>query len=101
MLVRLWLNGLRSNVTPLKHCKLDIGNTCNNLSVRRVTLIGISLVLFHRHHMEGPQTSTDKKCYNHEERGHLTRECPLALNYFGNFALTETSKTTIEDESTM
>jgi hypothetical protein len=30
MLVRLWLNGLRSNATPLELCKLDIRSTRNN-----------------------------------------------------------------------
>jgi hypothetical protein len=28
--------------------------------------------------------STDKKRYNCVERGHLTRQCPLALNRLGN-----------------
>jgi hypothetical protein len=31
MLARLWVNGLRSNATPLELCMLDIGSTCNNL----------------------------------------------------------------------
>jgi hypothetical protein len=55
MLARFWVNGLRSNVTPLKLCKLDIGSTCNNLWVRWATLIGISLVLFHHPHLEVPK----------------------------------------------
>jgi hypothetical protein len=30
MLARLWVNGLRSNVTPLELCKLDIVSIWNN-----------------------------------------------------------------------
>jgi hypothetical protein len=47
----------------------------------------------------GTQASTDKKCYNYEERGHLTHQCPLALNCLGNPTLAESSKMTIEDKS--
>jgi hypothetical protein len=45
--------------------------------------------------------SIDKKCYNYIERDHLTRQCPLALNYHGNPTLVESSQMTIEDESTI
>jgi hypothetical protein len=31
MRARLWVNGLRSNATPLELCKLDIGSASNNL----------------------------------------------------------------------
>jgi hypothetical protein len=71
MLARLWANGLRSNTTPLEFRELDLESTCNNLWVRRATLIEISLVLSHRPHTKEPQASTDKKCYNYEERVHL------------------------------
>jgi hypothetical protein len=46
------------------------------------------------------QVSTNKKCYNYVERGHLTCLCPLALNYHGNTTLGESSKTTIKEEPT-
>jgi hypothetical protein len=47
------------------------------------------------------QASTDKKCYNYEERGHLTHQCPLALNCLRNPTLAELSNMILEDESTM
>jgi hypothetical protein len=31
MLARLWMNRLRSNMTPLELCKLNIRSTRNNL----------------------------------------------------------------------
>jgi hypothetical protein len=31
VLARLWVNGLRSNATPLEHYKLDKVSTCDNL----------------------------------------------------------------------
>jgi hypothetical protein len=46
------------------------------------------------------QASTDKKCYNCVERGHLTRLCPIALNRLGNSTLAELSKMTLEDKFT-
>jgi hypothetical protein len=46
-------------------------------------------------------SSTDKKCYNNVERGHLTQQCPLALNYLRNPTLAESSRIMLEDESTM
>jgi hypothetical protein len=46
---QLWTNRLRSNST----------------------LIEISLVLSYHPHTKEPQASTDKKCYNYEERVHL------------------------------
>jgi hypothetical protein len=45
----------------------------------------------------GTQASTNKKCYSYEERGHLTHQCPLALNCLGNSTLAESSRTTLED----
>jgi hypothetical protein len=47
------------------------------------------------------QASTDKKCHNYIERGHLTRLCPRALNCLGKPTLVESSRTMLEDESTM
>jgi hypothetical protein len=47
------------------------------------------------------QASTDKKCYNYKERGHLTRQCPLAPNYLRNPTLAELTRTMLEDKSTM
>jgi hypothetical protein len=47
------------------------------------------------------EAPTNKKCYNYEERGHLTCQWPLALNYLGNSTLAELSKTMLEDMSTM
>jgi hypothetical protein len=47
------------------------------------------------------QASTNKKCYNYVERGHLTRQCPLALNRLGNTTLAESSRMTLENKSTM
>jgi hypothetical protein len=47
------------------------------------------------------QASTDKKCYNYVERVHLTHQCPLASNCPRNPTIAETSKTTLEEESTM
>jgi hypothetical protein len=41
------------------------------------------------HSFGSTQASTAKKCYNHEERGHLTYQCPLPLNYLRNPALSE------------
>jgi hypothetical protein len=46
------------------------------------------------------RTPTDKKCYNYIERGHLTRQCPLAMNYHRNPTLDESSKMMLEDKST-
>jgi hypothetical protein len=98
ILARLWVNGLRSNATPLELCKLDIVSTSNNLWVRRATLIVISLVLRHHTHWEEPQASTDKEFYNYIERA---CQCPLALNCLRNPTLAESSNTTLEDEPTM
>jgi hypothetical protein len=47
------------------------------------------------------QAFTNKKCYNYIESGHLTRQCPLPLNLLGNTTLAESSRTTLENESTM
>jgi hypothetical protein len=47
------------------------------------------------------QASTDKKCYNCVQKGHLTYQCPLARNCLRNPTLAEISKTMLEDESTM
>jgi hypothetical protein len=47
------------------------------------------------------QASTDKKCYNYIKKEHLTCQCSSVLNYLGNPTLAESSKTTLEDESTM
>jgi hypothetical protein len=47
------------------------------------------------------QASTNKKCYNCVQKGHLTRQYPLTLNYLANPTLAETSKMMLEDESTM
>jgi hypothetical protein len=47
------------------------------------------------------QASTDKKCYNYIQKGHLTSQYPLALNCLRNPTLAEISKTTLEDELTM
>jgi hypothetical protein len=33
------------------------------------------------------QASTDKKCYNYIERGHLTHQCPLELKHLGKHYL--------------
>jgi hypothetical protein len=74
MLARLWVNELRSNVTPLELCKLDIRSTRNNFWVRWATLIGIALVLFHCPHSEGPS---------------LHRQEVLQLNYRGNSTLSQ------------
>jgi hypothetical protein len=52
---RHWTNVLRSNVTPLEPCKLDIVSTGNNPWVIWDTLIGIPLVLIHHPHSEGPK----------------------------------------------
>jgi hypothetical protein len=47
------------------------------------------------------QASTDKKCYKCVKKGHLTCQCPLALNCLRNPTLAEISKMTLEDGSTM
>jgi hypothetical protein len=47
------------------------------------------------------QASANKKCYNYVEKGPLTHQCPLAMNCHGNPTLAESSRTTLEDESTM
>jgi hypothetical protein len=73
-LVRLWVNGLRSNATPLELYKLDIRSTRNNLWVRWATLIEIPLVLFHCPHSEGPS---------------LHRQEVLQLNWHGNSTLSQ------------
>jgi hypothetical protein len=44
-----------------------------------------------------PQASADKEHSNCVERGHLTYQCPLALNCLRNPTLAEISKTTLED----
>jgi hypothetical protein len=41
------------------------------------------------------------ECYNYEERGQLTRQCPIALNHLENPALAESSRTTLEDKLTI
>jgi hypothetical protein len=43
----------------------------------------------------------DKKCYNYLQGGHLTHQYPLTLNYLGNPTLVESSRVTLEEESTM
>jgi hypothetical protein len=68
MLAKLWVNRLRSNAALLELCKLDIESTRNNLYVRRATLIGISLVLFHCPHMKGPKPSPTKMLQLGRER---------------------------------
>jgi hypothetical protein len=51
--------------------------------------------------LERTQASTDKKCYNYVQKGHLTCQCPLALNCLRNPTLAEISKMMLQDELTM
>jgi hypothetical protein len=47
------------------------------------------------------EASTDKDCYNYIEKGHVTHLCQVVLNCLGNTTLAESSRTMLEDESTM
>jgi hypothetical protein len=75
--------------------------TSDNLWVRQAILLGISLVLSHHPHLEGPKPLLTWRWCNYIERGHLTHQCSLVLNHLGNSTLAESSRMTLEDESTM
>jgi hypothetical protein len=85
MLVRHWMNGLRSNVTPLEPYKLDIASTNNNPWVRWATLIGNALVLIHHPHSEGPKPL-------------LTRGATTKLSW-KLYTIPSEERTMLEDES--
>jgi hypothetical protein len=46
-------------------------------------------------------SSTNKKCYNYIERGHVPRQCTIPLKCHRNHTLAESRRTTLEDKSTM
>jgi hypothetical protein len=101
MLAKLWINGLRKKrdtpralqvgyrehmqqpLSEMSHTHRDFFSFVALPSLRRT------------------QASTDKKCYNCVQKGHLTYQCPLALNCLRNPTLVEISKPMLEDESTM
>jgi hypothetical protein len=53
---------IKKQSNTLEFYKFDIGSVINILWVGLATLLGISLVLSHRPHLDVPQAATDKKC---------------------------------------
>jgi hypothetical protein len=101
MLATLWVNGLRMKCDTPRALQVGyrkhIQQPLSEMSHTHRDFFGFVAPPSLRR----TQASTDKKCYNCVQKGHLTCQCTLALNCLRNPTLDEISKTTLEDESAM